>query len=203
MTGIERSDSDGQALLAAVFDFSSSDIAANRAGSFSQEQKQRMLSTHHRNSRFAWIAFGLIFGLGLVGFSAETIRNDEMGAESLLAYFALTAFFGGVVWMGILYFRRQMKRTLGKGKVKSVQGTIQVVGMRIEKLTHWYFCVGNRKFRIDRSDHRVRLQQSDLVGRDALVFYSSPWKGVLSVVVEPESRQTPCGVLIDRKVTSP
>ncbi len=172
-----------QAILAKVFEFSPTDIADNRRGKLSAAQRERITAKHYANSRFAWVAFAIIFWLGLLGFSAEMMRTGNMGVKSLLMYFGATAFFGLIVWAFILHYRHQMKRTLREGNVHSVRGKIQIIGERGEKLTHWYFCVGNQRFEIDRSDHRILLQQSGVAGREAIMYFSAPWHGLLSVVL--------------------
>ena len=173
-----------QALLAEIFAFSPADIAANRMGKLSAAQRERMAAKHHANARFAWVAFAIIFGLGLLGFSAEMLRTGNLGVKSLLMYLGLVALFGSIVWAFILYYRHQMKRTLREGNVYSVSGEIQIVGERIEKLTHWYFCVDNQRFEIDRSDHRILLQQCGVAGREAIAYFSAPWHDLLSVVLQ-------------------
>ncbi|NEX19528.1 hypothetical protein G3480_04235 [Thiorhodococcus mannitoliphagus] len=182
MTQDERPDQ--QAILAEVFEFSPADIEANRMGKISAAQKARITGKHYANSRFAWIAFAIIFGLGLLGFSAEMIRTENMGVKSLLIYSGFTAFFALIVWAFILYYRHQMNRTLRERKVQSVTGKIRIIGERGEKLTHWYFCVGNLRFHIERSDHRILLQESGVEGWAARVYFSAPWHGLLSVVLQ-------------------
>lgn len=173
-----------QAILAEVFAFSPEDIAANRMGQLSAAQRERIPAKHQANARFAWVAFAIIFGLGLLGFSAEMLRTGNLGAKSLLTYFGLVALFGSIVWAFILYYRHQMKRTLREGNVYSVRGQIQIIAERGEKLTHWYFCVGNQRFPIDRSNHRILLQQCGVAGRKAIVYFSAPWHDLLSVVLQ-------------------
>lgn len=173
-----------QAILAEIFEFSSVDIAANRTGEISTAQKARITNTHYANSRTAWELFFIIFGLGLLGFSAEMIRTGNMGVKSLLTYFGVTAFFGLIVWAFILYYRHQMKRTLQKGSVQRVEGKIQLIIERSEKMQSRYFCVGNHRFRIDNYKHFVVLQKSGVAGRKAIMYVSFPWHGLLSVVLQ-------------------
>ena len=173
-----------QTILAEIFAFSSEDIAANRMGKLSAAQRERMAAKHYANSRSAWMAFAIIFGLGLLGFSAEMMRTGNLGVQSLLTYLGLAALFGLIVWGFIFYYRRQLKRTLREGAVHSVRGEIQIVMERGEKLMHWYFCVGNQRFEIDRADHRILLQQCGVAGRESIVYFSAPWHGLLSVVLQ-------------------
>jgi hypothetical protein len=173
-----------QAALAEVFEFSPADIAANRQGRLSAAQRERITSKHYADSRLAWVVFAIIFGLGLIGFSAEMIRTENMGAKSLLIYFGVTAFFGSIVWTFILYYRHQLKRTLREGNAQPVKGKIQLTTERSERLLQRYFWVGNQRFRIDRYDHFVLLQQSGVAGREAILYVSAPWRGPLSVVVQ-------------------
>jgi hypothetical protein len=173
-----------QAILTKVFVFSPADIAANRTGRISAAQKARITSKHYANSRFAWVAFAIIFGLGLIGGSADMIRTGNMGVKFLLMYFGVTAFFGLIVWAFILYYRHQMKCTLREGSVQSVKGKIQLITERAERTTLRYFCVGNHRFKIDRYDHFVLLQQSDVAGLEARVYFSAPWQELLSVVLQ-------------------
>ena len=173
-----------QAVLAEVFEFSQADIAANRKGQLSAAQRERITNKHYANSRFAWELFFIIFGLGLLGFSAEMIRTGNMGMKSLLTYFGVTAFFGLIVWAFILYYRHQMKRTLRQGSAQPVEGKIQLVTERGERMQSRYFCIGNHRFRIDRYKHFVALQQSGVAGRKATMYVSSPWHSLLCVILQ-------------------
>ncbi|NEQ42131.1 MAG: hypothetical protein F6K00_00640 [Leptolyngbya sp. SIOISBB] len=181
---IQNERSNLQAILAEVFEFSPADIAANRAGEISAAQKARITNTHYANSRAAWELFFIIFGLGLLGFSAEMIRTENMGVKSLLTYFGVTAFLGLIVWAFILYYRHQMKRTLRAGSAQLVEGTIQLITERGEKTQSRYFCVCNHRFRIDKYEHFVVLQQSGVAGRQVIAYVSSPWHDLLSVILQ-------------------
>ena len=181
---IQNEGSDLQAILAEVFEFSPADILANRTGEISAAQKARITKTHYANSRAAWELFFIIFGLGLLGFSAEMIRRGNMGVKALLTYFGVTAFFGLIVWAFIFYYRHQMKRTLREGRAQLVEGTIQLITERGEKTQSRYFCVDNHRFRIDEYKHFVALQQSGVTGRKVIAYVSSPWHDLLSVVLQ-------------------
>ena len=172
-----------QAILAEVFEFSPADIAANRRGEISAAQKARITSNHYANTRIIWELFTIIFGLGLLGFSAEMIRTGNMGVKSLLTYFGVTAFFGLIVWAFISYYRYQIKRTLRAGSAQPVEGKIRLITERREKTQSRYFCVGNHRFSIDRYKHFIALQQSGIAGRKAIMYVSSPWHGLLLSVV--------------------
>ncbi len=180
----QQTTTDLQALLAEVFEFSTADIEANRAGEFSAAQRERMTAKHDANSRFAWVAFAIIFGLALLGFSAEMNRTGKLGGNAMLTFFGLTTFFGVIVWGSIRYYRHQLRRTLREGTVHSVRGSIQIVGERAEKSWDWFFYVGDQRFPIERADHRIRLQQSGIAGRSATVYYAAPWRGLLCVVLD-------------------
>ena len=181
---IQNERSNLQAILAEVFEFSPADIAANRTGEISAAQKARITKTQYANSRAAWELFFIIFGLGLLGFSAEMIRTENMGVKSLLTYFGVTAFFGLIVWAFILYYQHQMKRTLREGSAQLVEGTIQLITERGEKTQIRYFCICNHRFRIDEYKHFVALQQSGVAGQKAIAYVSSPWHDLLSVVLQ-------------------
>ncbi|MEL7505155.1 MAG: hypothetical protein AAFN18_22105, partial [Cyanobacteria bacterium J06554_6] len=101
-----------------------------------------------------------------------------------LTYFGVTAFFGLIVWAFIFYYRHQMKRTVRQGSAQRVEGKIQLVTERGERMQSRYFCVGNHRFRIDRYKHFVVLQQSGVTGRQAIMYVSSPRHGLLSVVLQ-------------------
>jgi hypothetical protein len=173
-----------QAVLAAVFEFSSADIAANRRGEISAAQKARIARSHHAHRRVAWEIFAIIFGLGLLGFSAEMIRTGNMGVKALLTYFAVTAFFGLIVQAFIFYYRHQMKRTLREGSAQLVEGSIQLITERGERMQSRYFCVGNHRFRLDNYRHFAALQQSGVAGRNAIIYVAFPWHELLSVVLQ-------------------
>lgn len=173
-----------QAVLAEIFEFSPTDIAANRIGKMSTAQKSRIAHAHYANTQTAWIVFAIIFGLGLLGFSAEMIRTGNMGAQSLLTYFGVTAFFGFVVGAVILYYRHQTKRTLRQGSVQPVEGKIQLTTERSERLLVRYFGIGRHRFRIDQYQHFVMLQQSGVAGQNAIMYVSAPLPSVLSVVLQ-------------------
>lgn len=176
--------SDRQAILAEIFEFSPADIAANRRGEISVAQKERIASTHYADSRAAWELFFLIFGLGLLGFSADMIRTGNMGVRSLLTYFGVTAFFALIVWAFIRYNRHKMTRTFWEGSVQVVEGEIQLITERSEKIQHRYFCIGHHRFRIDEYKKFVALQKSGVVGQRAIMYVSYPWHSLLSVVLQ-------------------
>lgn len=172
-----------QAILAEVFEFSPADIEANCKGKLSAAQRKRIIRKHDSNRRLAWIGFTIIFGVGLLGFSAEMIRLETMNARSLLTYLGVTAFFGLIVWAFILRYRGQIKRTLREENVQPVEGTILLVTKREEKMMSRYFCIGHHRFRIDEYKHFALLQQSGIAGQKAIVYVSTPWSSVLSVVL--------------------
>ena len=170
-----------QAVLRQIFGFSAEDLTANRKGELSSSQKSRIMAKHRANCRFAWVVFAIFFGVGMFGFSVEMLRAHNFGTKFLLMYFGATALIALVVWASILYYRHQMRRVLREGKVDSVRGRVQIIGKRIEKLTHWHFCVGTQSFAIERGDHRIQLQQSGVEGREVIVYFTNPAYGVLSI----------------------
>ncbi|MEM7737783.1 MAG: hypothetical protein AAF267_18550, partial [Deinococcota bacterium] len=176
--------SDPQAVLAEVFEFSAADIAANSRGNLSAAQKARMTRKHHADARAARSIFVIIFGLGLLGFSAEMIRIGNMGVRSVLTYFLVMAFFGFIAWGFILHNRHQLSCTLREGNAQPVKGEIQLITKRSERAQVRYFCVGSHRFRIDGYLHFVLLQNSGVAGREAIVYVSAPWYSVLSVVLQ-------------------
>ena len=170
-----------QAVLATVFHFSQADLEANRSGELSAAQKERITSTHFANSRFAWVAFSIVFGIGFLGFSADMLRTGTFGTQSLTAYVGATVFFALILWGFTLHHRFQMKRTLLDGKAYPVTGKIQLFTMRSEKLLHRYFCVDDHRFQVERYDHFKLLQESGLAGQEAILYVSTPRKAVQSV----------------------
>lgn len=173
-----------QAILAEVFEFSSADIKANRQGMLTGAQRERITRKHYVNSRTAWTIFAIIFGLGFLGFSAAMIQSGDMGTQAVLMYLGVTVFFGLIVEGYILFYRYQLKRTLRDGNVKAVQGKIRLIRERAEKTTNWYFGVDKYRFRIEQYQHRVLLQESGVVGREAIMYVSTPWRGLMSVVLQ-------------------
>ena len=173
-----------QAILYDVFEFSNEDIKANRIGKMSEAQKACIFKKHRANSRFAWVAFSTVFSIGFVGGSVDMIRTEKMGVEFLLMYLGVTMFFAVIVWAFIVYYRRQMETTLREENIQSVRGKIKIICVRGEKLMHWYFSVGHYRFQIERGDHRILLQQSGVVGREAEVYFSLPRQDLLSVVLQ-------------------
>lgn len=175
---------DLQAVLARIFEFSPADITANRLGMISDAQKARITQTHDVNCRMAWEIFALVFGLGFLGFSADMIRTGNLGVESLLIYFWLTAFFGLIVWACILYHQHQLQQTLRQGSVQPVVGHIRLLTERSERMQSRYFCVGSHKFRIDHYADFATLQKSGIAGREAMLYISSPKRSLLSVALQ-------------------
>ncbi len=171
-------------MLCEVFGFSTEDLHENRAGRMSDAQKWRILQTHERNSRFAWGAFAVILGVGFLGFSADMIRSGQMGSRALFAYAGFTAIIGAVVWAYVRFYRGRMRLTLVTGRMHSVSGPLRIVAERREKLLHWTLRVGDQQFALERADHRIRLQNSGILGRHVTVYYSMPWHGLLSVEVQ-------------------
>ncbi|EMI56155.1 hypothetical protein [Rhodopirellula sallentina] len=170
-----------QAVLETVFGFSQSDLVANQSGELSAAQKKRVSSKHYANSRFAWVAFTVIFGVGFLGFCADMLRTGTFGIHSLSVYVGVTVFFGLILWGFILYYRNQMKRTLWDGKIFPVKGRIQLFTMRHEKLLHRYFGVDDHRFQIERYDYFELLRQSGLAGQEAIMYVSTPRKAIQSV----------------------
>ena len=173
-----------QAVLARVFEFSPADLAANRMGMMSDAQKTRITQAHSANCRTAWQIFALIFGLGLLGFTAAMIRSGYPIVESLLIYCGFTAFWGLMVWAFMIYQRQQIQRTLRQGDVQPVAGQIRLTTERSGRVQHRYFCIGMHKFRIDNYAHFATLQQSGIAGREAIMYVSSPWRSLLSVLLQ-------------------
>jgi hypothetical protein len=173
-----------QAVLARVFEFSPADLAANRMGLISDAQKARITQKHDANCRIAWQIFTLIFGLGFLGFSADMIRNENLGVDTVLLYLGATAFWGSVVWAFIIYHRLQMQRTLQEGNVKPVAGQIQLWTERSERAQSRYFGVGSHKFRIDNYKDFATLQRSGLAGREATLYVAYPKHSLLSVLLQ-------------------
>jgi uncharacterized membrane protein YcjF (UPF0283 family) len=126
-----------QALLEKVFDFSIEDVRANRNAKMSEAQKALISQKHYANSRFAWIAFSIIFGLGLIGGSIDIIRSEKDWVEFLQIYLGVTIFFAVVVLGFISYYRRQISMMMREGGVLEVKGKIEIVGVRGEKLMNW------------------------------------------------------------------
>ncbi|MFG0268138.1 MAG: hypothetical protein ACF8AM_23725 [Rhodopirellula sp. JB055] len=170
-----------QAALETVFGFSQADLAANRSGELSAAQKDRISKAHDANSRLAWVAFSIVFGVAFLGFCAEMLRTSAFGVRSLSAYVGVTVFFGLILWGFILSHRYKMKRTLRDGKTFSVKGKIQLFTMRHEKLLHRYFCIDGHRFQIERYSHFALLKQSGLAGQEAIMYVSTPRKAVQSV----------------------
>ncbi|WP_037226147.1 hypothetical protein [Rhodopirellula baltica] len=170
-----------QAVLETVFGFSQADLAANQAGELSAAQKERVASTHFANSRLAWVAFSIVFGVAFLGFCAEMLRTGRFGTQSVSTYIGVTVFFGLILWGLVLHRRLQMRRTLREGKTYPVKGKIQLFTMRHEKLLHRYFCIDDHRFQIERYSHFELLQQSGLAGQEAIMYVSTPRKAVQSV----------------------
>ncbi|WP_146438452.1 hypothetical protein [Crateriforma conspicua] len=177
----EDAGSKGQAALETVFGFSQDDLAVNRSGELSATQKDQIARAHYANSRFAWIAFLIVFGVAFFGFCADMLRRDTFGVRALAAYAGVTMLFALILWGFILYHRNQMKRTLRDGRTFPVKGKIQLYTKRSEKLMHRYFCIGDHPFQVERYDHFVLLQESGLAGQEAIMYVSTPRKAVQSV----------------------
>ncbi|MFG0287413.1 MAG: hypothetical protein ACF8CQ_04525 [Rhodopirellula sp. JB044] len=170
-----------RAVLETVFGFSQSDLVANQSGELSAAQKERVSSKHYANSRFAWVAFSIIFAFGFLGFCADMLRTGAFGMKPLLAYAGVTGLFGLILWGFILHHRNQMKRTLRDGRTYPVKGRIQLFTMRNEKLLHRYICIDDHRFQIERYDYFELLQQAGFTGQEAIMYVSTPRKAVQSV----------------------
>ena len=173
--------SDPQSVLQHVFAFSADDVAANRKGEIAPVQASRITDRLDANSRFAWVVFAIVFGLGLFGFLTAMLRQGRFNQTFLLWYLGITLLSALVMWVVNLRNRHRMNRMLREGKVDCARGKIQIVAKRGEKLTHWYFCVGSQCFAIERADYRILLQRSGVEGKEAVVYFLSPSVGVLSV----------------------
>lgn len=176
--------SDLQVLLAEVFEFSQADIVANRRRELSAAQRARVAHKHHADAHFVRGIFVTIFGVGLLGFSADRIRSEDMNVRSLLTYLGVTAFFGCIVASSVLFNRYRLNRTLREGSVQPVEGKIQLITKRDGRLFIRYFCVGGQRFKINNYAHFTLLEKSGIAGQEAIMYVSAPWRSVLSVVLK-------------------
>lgn len=175
-----------QNALARTFTFTPEDLAANRRGTISKNQEKRMGDKQSSNVRMAWTGFALFFGIGLLGFSAEIIRNDEMGIDALLWYFLVVILVGSIVLAVIYYHRWRLKRTLSHGKAEQVNGRIFLTKERGEKTYNYYFQVSDKRFDIDKIKQFDCLIRAGVAGRDATLYISSPWESILSIELDEE-----------------
>jgi hypothetical protein len=175
---------DPQAILAEVFAFSQADIVANRRRELSAAQRARIARKHHADVRLVRGVFVTIFGVGLLGFSADRIRHEDMNVRSLLIYFGVMAFFACIVGASMLFNRYRLNRTLREGSVQPVEGKIQLITKRDGRLLMRYFCVGSQRFKIDNYAHFTLLEQSGVAGQEAIMYVTTPWRSVLSVVLK-------------------
>lgn len=170
-----------QAALASVFVFSMEDLSSNQLGRISVEQKSRMHKNNTSNTKFAWGVFTAIISIGFFGFLAGIIQNDEMQIDALLWYFVAVGFFALILWAGTLFHQHRLKCTLEKGIARSVRGIISLYSERVERSTNYYFSINNHRFEIVEFRQFNALKKQGVVGYEATMYISSPWKSILSV----------------------
>ncbi len=170
-----------QTLLAQVFEFSEDDLRSNRTGRRSAAQDARITRQLRGTVRFVWIAFGLIFVVGLVAFMLDRMRADHLTLDAILTFLALTVFLALVVGFFLWRHVKRVQIALKAGKVCTVKGEIRLESEHSERLRHWYICVADQCFPLERGDHRMQLQQSGVCGQPACLYYLMPSHQLLSL----------------------
>ena len=170
-----------QNCLEEIFDFTEQDLAANRQGSISERQIGRMTAKHYDHCRFAWWTYWAILGVGFLGFLAAMYRDGTLGINSVSYYAFMMGIVAGFLWIAILYYRFQLRKTLKQPVANKLSGPIRLQTKRGEKLHQRYFCIGQQQFRIDYYSDYVRLLQLQKANCNGTVYYSLPWHDLLSV----------------------
>jgi hypothetical protein len=67
---------------------------------------------------------------------------------------------------------------------ESIWYKIRLITKRDGRLLLRYFCVGSHQFKIDNYKYFTLLEQSAVAGQEAIMYVSSPWRSVLSVVLQ-------------------
>lgn len=172
-----------------IFNFTEADLLFNRQGILSDMQKQRMQAKHMDDvslARLILVSFSII---GLLGSSAAALQEGiplvQMWSGMALGMLVI----GGFIWLMLYYSRTRMRRTIEAANVEWVSGEIFFTE-RYEgsKMLTRYMVVGNREFSLTSNGFpRMPIHASyhfnQLVtpGQQATVYYTHPWKYVLSV----------------------
>lgn len=165
--------------LCQVFEFTEDDVAANRNGEISGAQQQRMERKHHDDTRMAWIGLVIFALIGLFGSGAAAVQEGIPLLEMWTGLVITVAFIGAVLWIILMYNRFQMYRTIRDGALRKVRGTIQLA-REGHKPTSYYFCVGTQKFSILQREYAL-LDRSDVANHEAVVYYTTRWRTILSI----------------------
>ncbi|MEM9303093.1 MAG: hypothetical protein AAGE01_13335 [Pseudomonadota bacterium] len=178
-----RSQPNPENVLRSVFKFTDDDLAANQAGAITAAQLARISEDHHRKSRTAWQLSAGILGIGLFGFTAALTQEGYTVVNAVLLYLGFATFIASIVFGFVRYFRWKLQRTVRNGRIRTVEDRVWLVVERNNKTQSRFLRVGRNDFRL--SDHgHLLLEKAGVNGRKATVFMSSPWKSVLSLVLE-------------------
>lgn len=90
---------------------------------------------------------------------------------------------GLFAWLILSYNRARMLRTLRGGAVAQVRGPIRLT-TEGGKSRSYYFYAGSQRFQLDAKQHSL-LSREQVGGQQAVVYYTTPWRHVLSVELLP------------------
>jgi hypothetical protein len=179
---LQSNETDGLALLQQIFRFNNADLRANRRGVISEAQKQRLQGKHEDDARLTRGGLIAIAVIGFLGSGAAAVQAGipllEMWRWVMVSLLMLVLF----AWILLHFNGAKMRRTLREGAVKQVSGTIRLIRTGGKPRSH-YLAVGPQRFEITEYEY-FRLNQHPLDGRQATVYYSLPWRRVLSVALQ-------------------
>lgn len=181
MTAKENKTDRLQDLLQDVFRFNQADLRANRRGVISDAQKQRLQAKHEDDAQLTYGGLVAIAVIGYLGSGAAALQSGvalgEMWRGVTVSLLVLVLF----AWILLHISGAKMRRTLHTGTVEQTSGPLQLIVESAKPRSH-YFCVGSRRFEITAHEY-FRLHSVLDEGRQATVYYSLPWRRVLSVAL--------------------
>lgn len=153
----------------------------------SAAQKQRIQDKHFEDSRAAWMFLLFITGIGLLGSTGAAINEGiplvEMWLGLAISMLTIGVFIGAL----IVYYRAQMYRTIRDGQFAQEHGHIWLTHEGGKDRIH-YFQVGRQRFQITRQQYS-QLKRAEVARCEAIVYYTTRWRRILSVDLNPNSSQ--------------
>lgn len=168
-----------QEALEMVFKFTEADLRSNHLRTLTDAQRQRMLAKHQDDVSLTRSALLVLTVIGLLGSTGAAIQEGIPLVEMWGAVLFGMTVFAVLAYLILKYSRKRLERTIRASVVEHASGLIRLTVEEHKPRTH-YFWVGPVKFEVSQYEYFL-LGRVPLAGRQATVYYTTPWQYVLSV----------------------
>jgi hypothetical protein len=166
-----------------LYRFSDADVRANSQGKLSEAQRSRIEQRHFENSRLAWIFFGVVSLLGFLGSGAAAVSEGRPLLQMWMGVGFSLACVAVAVWIGIRVSRWKMHKMMRDAVVHTARGALRLEIVS-HKPRHYQLVAGGARFDLLQMDYH-QLQQSGVHGMSGTVYYTSGYRAILSVELDP------------------